>query len=136
MVRQNLYKFLKSYRQTLKRKYLWIDALCIDQGNIPERNHQVAQMTSIYSNAEEVIVWLGLQAAHVDALFDGAHDLSRALKSSGFSSSRPIASFEPDEVWNLSRQLPGGQLRDTYRKSTRLTQSLLHLTGLSYWRRI
>jgi hypothetical protein len=37
----------------------WIDALCIDQGSIKEKNHQVAQMGSIYSNAVDVVSWLG-----------------------------------------------------------------------------
>ncbi|KAF2628915.1 hypothetical protein BU25DRAFT_316262, partial [Macroventuria anomochaeta] len=36
-----------------------IDTLCIDQSNIQERNRQVAQMGEIFSDATEVIVWLG-----------------------------------------------------------------------------
>ncbi|KAJ9604268.1 hypothetical protein H2200_011102 [Cladophialophora chaetospira] len=39
----------------------WIDAICIDQQSIRERNHQVQQMGQIYSGASEVIVWLGLE---------------------------------------------------------------------------
>jgi hypothetical protein len=38
---------------------LWIDALCIDQNNIMEKNHQVQQMGWIYSNATQVVSWLG-----------------------------------------------------------------------------
>jgi len=38
---------------------LWIDALCIDQEDMAERNHQVQQMGWIYSNARHVISWLG-----------------------------------------------------------------------------
>lgn len=38
---------------------LWVDALCINQDDIPERNHQVTQMALIYSNARQVISWLG-----------------------------------------------------------------------------
>lgn len=41
-------------------KYLWIDALCIDQSDISERGHQVSIMTQIYSSAMSVIVWLGV----------------------------------------------------------------------------
>jgi len=37
----------------------WIDALCIDQDSIHEKNHQVAQMGSIYAKSIEVISWLG-----------------------------------------------------------------------------
>ncbi|KAH7305756.1 heterokaryon incompatibility protein-domain-containing protein, partial [Rhexocercosporidium sp. MPI-PUGE-AT-0058] len=38
---------------------LWIDALCINQNDIKERNHQVRLMSQIYSQAEEVLAWLG-----------------------------------------------------------------------------
>ncbi|KAF2830941.1 hypothetical protein CC86DRAFT_366452 [Ophiobolus disseminans] len=40
-------------------KYFWIDAICIDQTNIPERNHQVRLMSNIYKSAAFVLVWLG-----------------------------------------------------------------------------
>jgi hypothetical protein len=49
---------------------LWIDALCIDQENVLERNHQVQQMGQIYSKAERIISWLGTGldlAAFLDA---------------------------------------------------------------------
>ncbi|KAI9712822.1 MAG: hypothetical protein M1820_001444 [Bogoriella megaspora] len=44
-------------------KYIWVDAICIDQTNIPERNEQVRFMDQIYKNAECVSVWLGLPPA-------------------------------------------------------------------------
>ncbi|MCJ1457088.1 hypothetical protein MMC28_007454 [Mycoblastus sanguinarius] len=39
--------------------YLWLDSLCIDQGNVLEKNHQVRLMKAIYSKAASVFVWLG-----------------------------------------------------------------------------
>ena len=39
--------------------YYWIDAICIDQSNIQERNHQVQNMRTIYSEAQSVLIWLG-----------------------------------------------------------------------------
>ena len=38
---------------------VWIDAICVDQNKIPERNQQVQLMSEIYSNAGGVYVWLG-----------------------------------------------------------------------------
>jgi hypothetical protein len=38
---------------------LWIDALCIDQTNISEKNDQIRRMDVIYKKAERVICWLG-----------------------------------------------------------------------------
>ena len=41
------------------RDNLWIDAICIDQNSESEKNHQVAQMGKIYSDATKVVMWLG-----------------------------------------------------------------------------
>jgi hypothetical protein len=39
--------------------YFWIDAICIDQTNVLERNHQVQRMRQIYEAADFVLAWLG-----------------------------------------------------------------------------
>ncbi|KAE8442534.1 hypothetical protein EG329_003249 [Mollisiaceae sp. DMI_Dod_QoI] len=38
---------------------LWVDALCINQTDIPEKNVQLGQMREIYVLAKSVIAWLG-----------------------------------------------------------------------------
>lgn len=38
---------------------LWIDAICIDQRNLEERNKQVLHMKSLFQNASCVLMWLG-----------------------------------------------------------------------------
>jgi len=38
---------------------LWIDAICIDQSNVNERNHQVSMMGEIFSAAHFVVSWIG-----------------------------------------------------------------------------
>ncbi|TVY15911.1 Heterokaryon incompatibility protein 6, OR allele [Lachnellula arida] len=43
----------------LCRSKIWIDALCVNQFDTAERNHQVRLMAQIYRNAKEVLVWLG-----------------------------------------------------------------------------
>ncbi|KAN0114565.1 Heterokaryon incompatibility protein (HET) domain containing protein [Hyaloscypha variabilis] len=57
-VRQNLYCALTALRTTGDR-YLWIDALCINQDDSNEKGHQVGMMDLIYEKAEQVLVWLG-----------------------------------------------------------------------------
>lgn len=37
----------------------WIDAICIDQQNMAERNHEVKRMGTIYKMARRGVVWLG-----------------------------------------------------------------------------
>ncbi|RYP56832.1 hypothetical protein DL771_011607 [Monosporascus sp. 5C6A] len=39
---------------------IWVDAICIDQANIAERNAQVALMAFIYTRAAAVVAWLGM----------------------------------------------------------------------------
>jgi hypothetical protein len=38
---------------------LWIDAVCINQGDVSERSWQVAMMGKVYSTATQVLIWLG-----------------------------------------------------------------------------
>jgi hypothetical protein len=64
-VRQNLWNFLRMARNTELTGYLWIDALCINQEVVEERNHQVWMMGKIYTGAERVIVWLGVVSSNV-----------------------------------------------------------------------
>jgi hypothetical protein len=69
-IRNNLWNFMQVARTKYAdtRRAFWIDALCIDQEWVEEGNHQVAQMGSIYSNAAEVIGWLGTSMKIQDAL--------------------------------------------------------------------
>jgi hypothetical protein len=55
----NLKVILRALRHATQERVLWIDAVCIDQYNIQERSHQVSRMNDIYSQAANVIVWLG-----------------------------------------------------------------------------
>jgi hypothetical protein len=64
-VRDNLHEFLQEARRRNTDHWFWIDALCINQINVAERNHQVMQMAAIYRSADEVIVWLGTKIAYL-----------------------------------------------------------------------
>jgi hypothetical protein len=57
-VRKNLYCTLTALRSTVER-FLWIDAICINQKDSFEKVHQVGMMDSIYERAKQVLVWLG-----------------------------------------------------------------------------
>jgi hypothetical protein len=58
-VRRNLWDFLMLARDNGWTKRLWVDALCINQQDISERDSQVSMMGEIYSRACNVLVWLG-----------------------------------------------------------------------------
>lgn len=38
---------------------LWVDALCINQDDFPERNREVKRMRDIYETAADLVIWLG-----------------------------------------------------------------------------
>jgi hypothetical protein len=59
LVRENLYQALYHLRYPTTARRLWVDAVCIDQSNVDERNWQVSQMSRIYAAANEVLIWLG-----------------------------------------------------------------------------
>ncbi|CAN9130746.1 unnamed protein product [Alternaria alternata] len=65
-VRENLWDFL--HQQLVHGNYgpLWIDALCIRQSDVRERNHQVRMMESIYKDAQLVLIWLGKESDDSD----------------------------------------------------------------------
>jgi hypothetical protein len=58
-VSRNLDVALRHLRRQLEPRVLWVDAICINQASNDEKNHQIRQMRGIYSNASNVLVWLG-----------------------------------------------------------------------------
>ena len=71
-VRQNLRDFLREMRRHRDESWFWIDQICINQNDQEEKSWQVRQMSDIYSEARDVIVWLGPSFEGSDALMDRA----------------------------------------------------------------
>lgn len=51
-------------------RYIWIDAICINQDSIRERNQQVSIMSEIYRRAQRVLVWLDITSIDPDLPLD------------------------------------------------------------------
>lgn len=51
-------RMIRNLRNNKNVRRLWIDALCINQNDILERNNQVQLMRLIYSTAHNVCIWL------------------------------------------------------------------------------
>ncbi|XPS69271.1 hypothetical protein M3J07_001539 [Ascochyta lentis] len=76
-VTENLHDFLYYWASNHEiNAYIRIDALCIDQHNIPEQSHQVNIMGQIYSAASQVLVWLGPEDDSTHLAFDIMEKLS------------------------------------------------------------
>ena len=58
----NLDCALRYLRNSQHTRPLWVDAVCINQKDIDERDAQVKRMGNIYSLAHRVVVWLGEQS--------------------------------------------------------------------------
>lgn len=75
-VTSNLYDFLCACRfhHQVHHLILWIDAICIDQKSVYERNHQVSIMAKIYQGAGCTYSWLGHTKDGSDWLFSALND--------------------------------------------------------------
>jgi hypothetical protein len=63
---ENLEAALRCLRQPDESRILWVDAICINQLDLAERSQQVGLMRRIYSQASNVVIWLGSRC-HKDA---------------------------------------------------------------------
>jgi ankyrin repeat protein len=73
----NLFQALWALRYPDRDRIVWVDAICINQEDVKERGHQVAQMTSIYKNAEKVVVWLGRSDSDTGSVFRHMRQLEK-----------------------------------------------------------
>ena len=58
-VTAHLFQCLVSLRRTDRTRVLWVDAVCINQESLHEKERQVAFMGKIYKNASRAVIWLG-----------------------------------------------------------------------------
>lgn len=70
---------LRGLRREEVPTHVWIDALCINQGDLEERTYQVSIMAEIYGHAKHVIVWLGTRREITSAAFH-VHQLGVFLR--------------------------------------------------------
>lgn len=59
LITRNLEIALRHLRLRDVRRTMWIDAICINQKHLAEKNKEVARMGEIYKNARRVIIFLG-----------------------------------------------------------------------------
>jgi hypothetical protein len=74
-VNHNLYLAMLHLRSPTHPFTLWVDAICIDQADMEERNAQVAMMSFIYTRALKVAAWLGVKE------YKNQVDLFRSMSS-------------------------------------------------------
>jgi Heterokaryon incompatibility protein (HET) len=55
---RNVHSILHDLSSYSRARWIWIDAVCINQNDLEEKNPQVEMMGEIYHTAERVVVWL------------------------------------------------------------------------------
>lgn len=124
---ENLWWFLHYRSLTLKKPRLfWIDAICIDQSNVNERNHQVGLMKQIYSMASNVYIWLGCESENSRVAMDFlANEGAKPLD-------RQVDDYRP--IWNAQE---GKAIRDLcerpYWRRMWIIQEIIHANRLTVW---
>ena len=58
-ITESLYLALQRFRLGDRVRYLWADAVCINQSDNAEKGKQVALMGEIYRSTQKVLIWLG-----------------------------------------------------------------------------
>ncbi|KAG4413789.1 hypothetical protein IFR04_013061 [Cadophora malorum] len=81
-VHRNIYDLLLELSQVRCNDWLWIDAICINQGNRDEKNHQIPMMKDIYSQADLVLAWFGPAQDDLIAAWPFIQMLPDVLRSS------------------------------------------------------
>ena len=108
-------------RELKRREYdcIWIDAICINQGDEKERGHQILKMRDIFSNAYETIVWLGVENKHTEEALSVVECLATGNPTDLFQlRTTQLLAHKPEYVKNLSGW-----------------KSVAELFALPYWQR-
>jgi hypothetical protein len=58
---KNVVHIVSKRASWMQARYLWIDAICIDQSNIPEKQSQIRKMRDIYTSAKRTIAWISYE---------------------------------------------------------------------------
>lgn len=95
----NLWLALLELRLGDRERIMWIDAICINQEDSSERNHQVGQMSLIYSQSLMVIVWLGPETE------DSREAIPFLKKLAGLMDIHPTKHIQFEAKWNSVKKL-------------------------------
>ena len=122
-VTRNLYTALSHLRKQDEDVIVWIDALAINQSDIPERNVQVSSMRNVYSQASSTFIWL----------CDADHEFDPGVE----------AYFAASQAWFTANADLRSEMEETYKRSIAaddgigwlLKKTPIIFTRLPYWSR-
>lgn len=110
---------LCAFNEIRENSLVWIDAICIDQGNITEKTAQIKMMREIYAQASYTIIWLGERfGPSGDDLVEGAQLMKKIYVA--------IAEEESTEKQiEIAHQLINGDGEDPFQNSLEIWKVLM-----------
>lgn len=130
LIAKNLAAFLHQIRDTASQsECFWIDAICINQEDIRERNIHVVKMGEVYKKAQKVVVWLGPEQD------DSALAISTIQKIAEIGG---LSRGAPDDVFTFWDASVKQVLQDTSRTDYTTDASwaaMIELFKRAWWRR-
>ncbi|KAF2166995.1 hypothetical protein M409DRAFT_66109 [Zasmidium cellare ATCC 36951] len=99
--------FLLDMQRQQGRRFMWIDAICINQDSAEDKGSQPPRMNDIYANAETVYVWLGMATPNEAMALKMMPNVTTKLRSHQGRTHESLTSFldrtglpEPGhEIW-------------------------------------
>jgi hypothetical protein len=88
-VTANLYAALSHLRDRSFERIIWVDAVCINQEDNKEKEHQIQLIAKVYCQASRVIVWLGEAADKSDQAIEEIRNIA-GKKSTNSSNNEMI----------------------------------------------
>ncbi|KAM0417260.1 hypothetical protein ACHAPT_012771 [Fusarium lateritium] len=134
-VTPHLHCALSHLRLTSTSRLLWIDALCINQENVAERNEQVARMATIYQRASAVLIFLGEEESNKKRGENLSHaDLFTFLN-------REVDNYGDDREDDYHKEEQEQQrfkeaIQETGVRRVSLLRTFFHLCSKEWWNRL
>jgi hypothetical protein len=129
-VTTNLFAALNRMQHDEATRILWVDSICIDQGNVVERNNQVKMMAQVYTEARTVRMWVGEETSDTPLAFQALRRwtiLLSAWEDGTYLSEMEKAACEMDIVSSYVKEIS---------EDHKVSAAILALTQRPYWSRM
>ncbi|KAI3316758.1 HET-domain-containing protein [Xylariaceae sp. AK1471] len=146
LITKNCDAAIRRLRHPQQKRWVWIDALCIDQDNDGERTYQVSIMPRIYLSAKKVVVYTGEGTPQTDKLFDWLNGLKTVEldipSSADPSNVAENVTTKLERYWDISREgmmaflKPAADARETSLSESEIINLVAEFFSRRWFRRV